>query len=33
MFLSPKVKAQVRAISSAFWAEVLSGRGFASVTL
>ena len=30
-FPSPRIKAQVRASSSAFWAEVLGGNGFASL--
>ena len=31
IFLPPKFKVQVRAISSAFWTQVLGGKGFASV--
>ena len=33
IFPSPRVKARVRAISSASWAEVLVGKCFASMTL
>lgn len=33
IFPFPRFKALVRAISSAFWAEVLAGKDFASVTL
>ena len=33
IFPSPGIKAWVRAISSAFWAKVLGGKGFASVML
>ena len=33
IFPSPKIQAQARAISSAFWAEVLGSTGFAAMTL
>ena len=33
IFPSPKVKAQVRAISSALWTDMLGGKGFVSITL
>ena len=32
-FPSPRIKAQVTASCSAFWAEVLGGKGFASLML